>query len=142
MQHPCSTTPQAQKRAAPGRERTPPGARIRKTQASRRRRAKITREQPASPQLTHGLGPITAPATPAQPHDNSEEEELRALWAMTSAQRVTAMWRGQLTRRQLAKWSSRTPHEVPLLGREFAWIVLRTPEWAEPRQPAGQESTP
>ena len=23
------------------------------------------------------------------------------------------------------------PHEVPLLGGEFAWIAMRTPEWAE-----------
>jgi hypothetical protein len=22
-------------------------------------------------------------------------------------------------------------HEVPLLGGEFAWIVMRTPEWAD-----------
>jgi hypothetical protein len=63
------------------------------------------------------------------------DEELRALWAMTPAQRVTAMWRGQLTRHQLSKWTSRMPHEVPLLGGEFAWIVMRTPEWAEPSHP-------
>jgi hypothetical protein len=58
-------------------------------------------------------------------------EEYRALWAMTRAERTAAMWRGQLTRRQLSKWSSRAPHEVPLLGGEFAWIAMRTPEWAE-----------
>lgn len=64
------------------------------------------------------------------------DEELRALWAMTAAQRITAMWRGQLTRRQLSKWTSRAPYEVPLLGSEFAWIAMRTPEWAEPSHPA------
>jgi hypothetical protein len=53
---------------------------------------------------------------------------------MTAAERVSAMWRGQLTRHQLSKWSSREPQEVPLLGGEFAWIVMRTPEWAEPAQ--------
>lgn len=64
------------------------------------------------------------------------DDELRALWAMTRAQRVAAMWRGQLTRRQLSKWSSRAPSEVPLLGGEFAWIAMRTPEWAEPSHQA------
>ena len=31
----------------------------------------------------------------------------------------------------LTRWSSRASHEVPLLGGEFAYIVMRTPEWAE-----------
>ena len=72
------------------------------------------------------------------------DEDLRALWAMTAAQRVAAMWRGQLTRRQLSKWTSRAPHEVPLLGGEFAWIVIRTPEWAEAGKPTAdrQEAKP
>ena len=30
--------------------------------------------------------------------------------------------------RQLCQWSSRAQHEVPLLGGEFAWIAMRTPE--------------
>lgn len=130
MQHPTSTTPHAQKRPARSREQTLRHARSTKTQPSQRRRAKINREQPASPQAKHRRLPITDPTAPAQLR-GSGDEELRALWAMTGAQRVAAMWHGQLTRRQLAKWTSRTPHEVPLLGREFAWIVLRTPEWAE-----------
>lgn len=73
-----------------------------------------------------------------------DDEQLQALWAMTAAQRVAAMWRGQLTRYQLSKWTSRAPHEVPLLGGEFAWIAMRTPEWAEPSRPvhAGPEQKP
>jgi len=63
-------------------------------------------------------------------------DELQDLWAMTAAQRVEAMWRGQLTLRQLSKWSSRAPGEVPLLGGEFAWIAMRMPEWAEASQHA------
>lgn len=63
-------------------------------------------------------------------------DELQELWAMTAAQRVAAMWRGELTLRQLSKWSSRAPAEVPLLGSEFAWIAMRMPEWAEPSQHA------
>lgn len=58
-------------------------------------------------------------------------QHYRKLWAMTRAERVAAMWHSQLTLRQLCQWSSRAPHEVPLLAGEFAWIVMRTPEWAE-----------
>ena len=63
-------------------------------------------------------------------------DEVQELWAMTAAQRVAAMWRGEFTLRQLSKWSSRAPAEVPLLGGEFAWIAMRMPEWAEPSQHA------
>jgi hypothetical protein len=87
-----------------------------------------------TPTRQHAPRRRTRPAQTQQP--TSADEELRALWTMTAAQRITAMWRGQLTRRQLSKWTSRTPYEVPLLGGEFAWIVMRTPEWAEPSHPA------
>lgn len=63
-------------------------------------------------------------------------DELEDLWAMSPAQRVAAMWRGELTRRQLSKWTSGAQHEVPLLGGEFAWIAMWTPEWAEASQHA------
>jgi hypothetical protein len=79
---------------------------------------------------------MTALATPTTPRTRrptrSPEEEIAALWAMTPSERVAAMWRSELTLRQLSKWTSRAPHEVPLLGDEFAWIAMRTPEWAEP----------
>ena len=65
------------------------------------------------------------------PLGETREQQLDALWAMTPAERIGAMWRGDLTLYQLARWSSRAQHEVPLLGGEFAWIVMRTPEWAE-----------
>jgi hypothetical protein len=61
----------------------------------------------------------------------------RALWAITRDERIAAMWRGELTLRQLCQWSSCTQHEVPLLGGEFAWIVMHTPEWAEITNEAG-----
>ena len=57
------------------------------------------------------------------------QHQLDTLWAMSPADRVAAMWRGDLTLFQLTRWSSRAPHEVPLLGGEFAYIVMRTPEW-------------
>jgi hypothetical protein len=61
----------------------------------------------------------------------SREQLLAALWRMTAAERVAAMWRRELTPLQLLRWTSRRPDEVPLLGGEFAWIVMDTPEWAE-----------
>ena len=73
----------------------------------------------------------TAPALNI-PLGEAREEQLAALWAMSPAERVAAMWRGDLTLYQLTRWSSRAQHEVPLLGGEFAWIVMRTPEWDEP----------
>jgi hypothetical protein len=41
------------------------------------------------------------------------------------------MWNGALTLFQLREWTGRAPTEIPTLGREFAWIVMRTPEWDE-----------
>jgi hypothetical protein len=60
-----------------------------------------------------------------------EQAELDALWAMTAQQRIDAMWAGQMSLSQLTEWTARRPREVPLLGREWAWIEMRTPEWAD-----------
>ncbi len=73
--------------------------------------------------------PSSIPLEPATSAERSEQP--RVLWDMSPAERVAAMWRGQLTMPQLRQWSSRAPHEVPLLSGELAWIVIRTPEWAE-----------
>jgi hypothetical protein len=63
------------------------------------------------------------------------------LWAMTPEQRVGAMWGGRLSLLQLTEWSRRTPREVPLLNGEFAYIVIRTPEWLDaPGQPGCQQT--
>lgn len=82
------------------------------------------------PEQTTQLGSRTALALNI-PIDDAREQQLDALWAMSSTERVAAMWRGYLTLYQLSRWSSRAQDEVPLLGGEFAWIVMRTPEWAE-----------
>lgn len=76
---------------------------------------------------------MTSPATPAPRlaatlAPASREQLLTALWRMTAAEQVAAMWRRELTPLQLLRWSSRRPYEVPLLGGEFAWIVMDTPE--------------
>jgi hypothetical protein len=65
------------------------------------------------------------------PVGEAREQQLDALWEMSPTERIAGMWRGDLTLYQLSRWSSRAQHEVPLLGGEFAWIVMRTPEWAE-----------
>jgi hypothetical protein len=54
-----------------------------------------------------------------------------ALWALTPEQRVAAMWRRELSLLQLTEWSRRAPREVPTINGEFAYIVIRTPEWLE-----------
>jgi hypothetical protein len=61
----------------------------------------------------------------------TKTERLAALWAMSPAERVAAMRRGELTYMQLAAWSARYPDEVPRLNGEFEWIAIKTPEVAE-----------
>ena len=73
------------------------------------------------------------------------DEELRALWAMTAAQRVAAMWRGQLTRRQLSKWTSRAPIRSPAARRRVrmdrdAHTGMGRTEPPSPRRRRGEES--
>jgi hypothetical protein len=66
----------------------------------------------------------------------------RALWAMTRDERIAAMWRGELSTRQLCQWSSRAQHEVPLLAGELAWIAMRRPDWAEASDTLGANQVP
>jgi hypothetical protein len=90
----------------------------------------------------------TGPGPPPPSHrerrdgHSSTEEEYRALWAMSRSERVAAMWREELSLRQLCQWSSRAQHEVPILAGEFAWIVMRTPDWAEPSNKLGAVPVP
>lgn len=66
-----------------------------------------------------------------RPPTSAEESEL--LWARTAEQRISAMYRGELTLNQLCEWSSRRPSEVPRAADgEFLWIAWTTPEWCEP----------
>lgn len=75
--------------------------------------------------------PTPAADPPGVEQTSSRGAEHQRLWAMNRAQRIDAMWNSQLTLQELAHWSSHAPHEVPLLGGEFAWIAMRTPDWAE-----------
>jgi hypothetical protein len=84
----------------------------------------------STPTLTNGAGASTQ--IPSGRHERPDlSDGYRALWAMTRDERIAAMWRGELTTRQLCQWSSRAQHEIPLPGGEFAWIAMRTPDWAE-----------
>ena len=79
----------------------------------------------STPTLTNAAGASTqAPAGGHQRPDRGAAYS--ALWAMSRDERIAAMWRRELTVRQLCQWSSRAQHEVPLLGGESAWIVMRT----------------
>jgi hypothetical protein len=57
------------------------------------------------------------------------EQRFAHLWRMSRAERVAAMWRGELSLAECQAWSRRRPDEVPRIGREFAYIVMRTPDW-------------
>jgi hypothetical protein len=73
---------------------------------------------------------MNVPDTSENPVDTRTPAS-EALWSMTRAERVQAMWNRELSFGQLREWSSRRPEEVPTLGGEFAWIAMLTPEWAE-----------
>jgi hypothetical protein len=91
--------------------------------------------------LTNAVGASTQ--VPSGGHQRPDVcDAFSALWAMTRDERIAAMWRGELSLRQLCQWSSRAQHEIPLLGGEFAWIVMRTPEWAEASNKLGADLVP
>jgi hypothetical protein len=95
----------------------------------------------STPTLTNAA--VTSAHAPSGRHQPpNQDEEYQALWAMTRGERIAAMWRSELTLRQLCQWSSRAQHEVPMLAGEFAWIVMRTPEWAESTNHAGVDLEP
>ena len=77
--------------------------------------------------------------------DREWQARKQRLMALTPAQRVAAMYAGELSYRELAYWSAARPHEVPLVGTgaggagEFAWLAMFEPDIAEhdnPRAPA------
>jgi len=59
------------------------------------------------------------------------EAQLRVLWSMTPAQRVAAMYRGELTQAQLFAWAGARPEEVPLLDGEFWFIAIHSADVAD-----------
>ena len=69
--------------------------------------------------------PTRAPATQPAPLGRTPQrkEQSDRLWAMTPAQRVTAMRTGRLSMRQCCEWAARRPDEVPLVNGEFEFIA-------------------
>ena len=61
----------------------------------------------------------------------ARDGRLRTLWQMTVPQRIAAMRRGELTLEQCSAWAARYPEQVPLLGGEFEYLALFTPELCE-----------
>lgn len=57
------------------------------------------------------------------------EQRFAHLWRMTRAERIAATWRGDLSLAECLAWSRRLPDEVPLIGKEIAYIVMHTPDW-------------
>jgi len=59
---------------------------------------------------------------------------LRPIWEMSPAQRVAAMYRGELTIEQACAWAARYPDQVPavngdsIIRGEFAFIAATMPE--------------
>ena len=70
--------------------------------------------------------------------DPTRSEQREALWRMTAAERVAAMYRGDLTLSQCLDWAARYPEEVPTLNGEWWFIAIRTPEVAELEQTPNQ----
>jgi hypothetical protein len=61
----------------------------------------------------------------------ARDARLLALWQLTAAERVAAMRAGELTLEQCSAWAARHPEQVPLLGGEFEYLALHTPEVCE-----------
>ena len=63
--------------------------------------------------------------------DPTRAEQREALWRMTAAERVAAMYRGDLALFECLAWAARYPDEVPTINGEWWFIAIRTPEVAE-----------
>jgi hypothetical protein len=55
--------------------------------------------------------------------DPAWQEQKARLWAMTRDERIRAMRAGKLSLRLCLHWASRTPHEVPLVDGEWAFVA-------------------
>ena len=60
---------------------------------------------------------------------DARELRFARLWRMSADERVTAMWRGELSLPECLAWSARHPDQVPLIGSELAYIAMHTPDW-------------
>ena len=63
--------------------------------------------------------------------DPTRADQREALWRMSPAERVAAMYRGHLTLYQCLAWAARHPEQVPTLNGEWWFIAIRTPDIAD-----------
>jgi hypothetical protein len=63
--------------------------------------------------------------------DPTRAEQRETLWRMSPAERVAAMYRGDLNLVQCLAWAARYPEQVPVLNGEWWFIAVRMPEVAE-----------
>lgn len=89
-------------------------------------------------------GGVRLPPAPRRFSDLTLDEELAHVRALTPRQRVSAMYRGELTIVQLCKWAACAPGEVALLNNEFIFIAAFLPEVADAHErtprPAAESS--
>ncbi len=77
-------------------------------------------------------GMMRMPPAPRWPVDPPPlEEQFAALFSMTPAERVAAMYRGELTYTQLCKWAARYPSELALVDGEFVFIAAQLPDYED-----------
>ena len=88
------------------------------------------------PDATPASAPLSVRPMPALDAGPITAEQSAELWAMTKTERIEAMHSGRLSLAQLAEWSGAQPDQVPRIGNEFAWLVIRDPVWCEPNRPA------
>lgn len=78
---------------------------------------------------------------------DARRARLRPMWEMTPAQRVAAMYRGELTIEQTLAWAARHPDQVPavngdpIMRGEFAFIAVTTRRRASHAPPVTARST-
>lgn len=118
MSHPGSTKPR--------------GTTPRRTHRSRPGRPDIANTRPRPSTVAEPLDRRPRGILAALDARPATDEELHELWTMTPAERAEAMYGRRLSLPQLIAWGRRRPEEVPLIGGEFAWLVMRDPVWCEP----------
>lgn len=90
--------------------------------------------KPRTPQTGHTHDPDHGLWASINEGVDARRERLRPMWEMTPAQRVAAMYRGELTIEQALAWAARYPDQVPavngdsIMRGEFAFIAATTPE--------------
>jgi hypothetical protein len=79
------------------------------------------------------------PLTAIPVEDPTLAEQREALWRMSPAERVAAVYRGDLTLYQCLAWAARYPEQVPTLNGEWWFIAIRTPDIADHDDEARQQ---